>query len=104
MSEFTDYCLRFPDEQMAFVAAQSLDAVVTTEDGPRVVRFTQRYAIDVIGIIVLPATYDEQGNKLTDPIILDGWHVNLRIIDGSDIPSDLVQYVITPAHPVRVWA
>jgi len=100
----TDFCLRFPDEQTAFAAAQVLDAVVVTEDGPRLVRFTHRYALDVIGTIVLDGTYDEAGNELTAPTTLTGWHVNIRILDGSALPDELVQYVITPANPVRIWA
>lgn len=84
----SDFCLRFPDEPTAFAAAQALDAVVQTEDGPRLVRFTHRYAIDVIGEI--PETI--------------GWHVNFRILDGTDLPEDLQQYVVYPENPYRVWA
>lgn len=84
----SDFCLRFPDEQTAFAAAQALDAVAMTEDGPRLVRFTHRYAIDVIGEI--PETI--------------GWHVNFRILDGTDLPDSLLPYVITVDQPVRVWA
>jgi hypothetical protein len=84
----TDYCLRFPDEATSFAAAQELGAVVETEDGPRLARFTHRYAIDVIGEI---------------PEVT-GWHVNLRILDGTSLPEDLQQYVVTPENPYRVWA
>lgn len=100
----SDFCLRFPDEQTAFAAAQALDAVAMTEDGPRLIRFTHRYAIDVIGEITLPGTYDADGNELSPPTPLSGWHVNFRILNGSDLPADLQQYVVTPANPVRVWA
>lgn len=84
----TDFCLRFPDEQTSFASAQELGAVIETEDGPRLARFTERYAIDVIGEIP-----DETG-----------WHVNLRIIDGSPLPEELAPFVVTPANPYRVWA
>lgn len=100
----TDFCLCFPDEQTAFAAAQALDAVIITEDGPRLVRFTERYAIDVIGEITFPGTYDDQGNELTPTTRLTGWHVNFRILDGTELPADLQQYVVTPANPYRVWA
>lgn len=88
MSAPSDYYLRFPDEQSSFAVAQALDAVAITEDGPRLVRFTHRYAIDVVGEI-------EGAN---------GWHVNFRILDGSELPSVLSPYVIEPEHPARVWA
>lgn len=84
----SDFSLRFPDEPTAFAAAQALDAVAMTENGPRLVRFTHRYAIDVIGEI--PETI--------------GWHVNFRILDGTDLPEDLQQYVVYPENPYRVWA
>lgn len=88
MSAIADYYLRFPDEQSSFAVAQVLDAVAITEDGPRLVRFTHRYAIDVVGEI--------EG--------AEGWHVNFRILDGSELPDSLLPYVIEPAHLARVWA
>jgi len=84
----TDYYLRFPDEQTSVAAAQQLDAIANTEDGPRLVRFTHRYAIDVIG-------------EIPDQT---GWHINFRIVDGSPLPSELEPYVITPKTPFRVFA
>ena len=84
----TDYSLRFPDEASSFAVAQALDAVSVTEDGPRLVRFTHRYALDVIGAL--------EGRQ--------GWHVNIRILDGSELPAELSQYIVTPEAPARVWA
>jgi hypothetical protein len=95
----TDYCLRFPDEATSFAAAQELGAVIETEDGPRLARFTERYAIDVIGEIALPP--ETEGGE---PTPLTGWHVNLRIIDGSPLPEELAPFVVTPTNPYRVWA
>ena len=88
MATVSDYCLRFEGEGASFAVAQALDAVAMTEDGPRLVRFTHRYALDVIG-------------ELAGEV---GWHVNLRVLDGSELPSDLAQYVVNPAQPARVWA
>jgi hypothetical protein len=36
-------------------------------------------ALDIIGEVVLPGTYDEQGNELTPPTPLPGFYVNLAI-------------------------
>ena len=94
----TDYFLKFPDEVTSFTVAENLGIVIETEDGPRLVRFTDRYAIDVIGEIVLPG--DNGGQSIT----LSGWHVNLRIIDDSPLPAELQPYTITVAHPYRFWA
>jgi len=94
-----DFCLRFPDEATSFAAAQELGAVVETEDGPRLVAFNDRWAIGVIGEIVLPP--ETEGGE---PTVLPGWHVNLRIVDGSELPAELAPFVVTPATPYRVWA
>lgn len=83
-----DFTLRFTDEQTSFAAAIALDAVVNTDDGPLLARFTERYAIDVIGTV--------PGRS--------GWWVNLRIIDGSPLPDRLTGYVVTNQSPPRVWA
>jgi len=100
----TDYCLRFPDEATSFAAAQELGAVIETEDGPRLARFTERYAIDVIGEIVLAPEVDSNRNVIAEGQTLTGWHVNLRILDGSALPEELAPFVVTPATPYRVWA
>ena len=100
----TDYCLKFPDEATSFAAAQELGAVVETEDGPRLVAFNERWAIGVIGEIVLPPETDSAGNIIADGQKLPGWHVNLRIVDGSPLPEELAPFVVTPETPYRVWA
>lgn len=88
----TDYYLRFPNEQSSFAVALALDAVTITEDGPRLVRYTHRYALDVIGEIIVDET----------PI--PGWHVNFRILDGSPPPEQIIPYVVEVDNPIRVWA
>jgi hypothetical protein len=84
----SDYTLKFPSEAESFSVAIALDAVTDTPGGPVLVRFTDRYAIDVIGEV--PG--------------VPGWHVNLRILDGTELPSEVHPYVVTPEHPLRVWA
>lgn len=94
----SDFCLRFPDEASSFAVAQALDAVAITEDGPRLVRFTHRYAIDVIGEILI------SGEEDSSVVKLDGWHVNFRILDESELPAILAPYVILVKSPLRQWA
>ena len=95
----SDFCLRFADEAASFSVALQLDAVGETEDGPRLVRFSHRYALDVIGQIVLPPA-----DPGAEPETLPGWHVNLRVLDGSELPPELAPFVVYPANPARVWA
>ena len=95
----SDFCLRFDDEAASLAVAFQLDALGQTEDGPRLVRFTHRYALDVLGVVILPPA--EEG---AEPVTLPGWHVNLRVLDGSPLPPELSPFVVHPTAPARVWA
>ncbi len=58
---------------------------------------------DIIGTIYEPGTYDEEGNELTPPTPLDGWHVNVSYHFLKDWPTELDPYIIEPpATPYRV--
>jgi hypothetical protein len=78
-----DYCLKFNSEDTFIGILQSISNLDTVGS----VSFNHKYAFDVIGNI--------------DGVV--GWHVNLRIIDGSELPEVFQQYTITPATPCRVW-
>ena len=55
--------------------------------------------LDIIGTIYKPGTYDAEGNELTPPVAIPGWHVNSpHAIEGWD------DYRVTPATPLRVYA
>lgn len=65
--------------------------------------------IDIIGDINKPTgeTQEVPGpgeTMITIPVMekLEGYHVNVRLV-GEDA-SELEQFSITPANPVRVWA
>lgn len=64
--------------------------------------FVPRYAnIDTIGVISRPTgDLDADDNPVTAPI--DGWHVNVRVVDGED-DAALLPYAVTPTQPMRVW-
>lgn len=91
-----DYFLKFASEAEA-------DSVLyaTEQVGDETVK-TNRYAnIDTIGTISRPTgDLDADGNPVTAP--LDGWHVNVRVVDGED-DSALLPYAVTPTNPQRVW-
>jgi hypothetical protein len=42
---------------------------------------------------------DEEGNPIS--ALLDGWHVNLRVLD--DRPDPAPTYAVTPTNQRRVW-
>ena len=55
--------------------------------------------IDIIGIITEPGIYDTEGNEITPPVALEGFHVNSIIL-----MPDMEPYQITPTTPRRVFA
>ena len=56
--------------------------------------------IDVLGTIYEPtAEVDTDGYPIM--IALDGWHVNVRVIDEDY--SALEPYKVSPTQPRRVW-
>jgi hypothetical protein len=87
--------LRFPNE----ATAKTVLANYLTEDGTWITA-SHSHALDVIGTITRGGEWDEDGNVITEPTVLDGWHVNLRgnVPDGWDV------YAVWPERPVRVWA
>ena len=58
--------------------------------------------IDTIGVIYEGGEWDEEGNVITEPAALDGWHVNVRVVAGEDAEA-LEAYAVTVASPMRVW-
>lgn len=58
---------------------------------------------DVIGTIYKPtgATQTVEGMEVPVMEALEGYHVNVRLVDEDE--STLTPYAIQPANPVRVW-
>ena len=83
-----DLYLKFTDE----VAST---AVLYTKDCPNFAN------IDTIGTIYKPTgEVDAEGSPMM--ILLDGWHVNVRVVNED--ATSLEAYVVTPTAPMRVWA
>lgn len=91
-----DYFLRFANK----TESDSILYIVEQDEEETVV--TPRFAnIDVVGTIHRPTgALDADGNPVIAP--LDGWHVNVRVVDGED-DAALLPYAVTPANPQRVW-
>ncbi|EFH09432.1 hypothetical protein ACFFMP_08380 [Pseudoroseomonas cervicalis] len=47
---------------------------------------------------------DESGEPVFAGRALPGWHVNLRLPAGAELPQAWTAAVITPKAPRRVWA
>jgi hypothetical protein len=101
---------RFADKNAWLTAARAAgftaDFPVYDEEGnetgteEKVVQYTHNYALDVIGTISRGGEWDEDGNVITEPTVLDGWHVNYV----GELPAGWEQYAVTPEQPYRVFA
>lgn len=100
------YYLCFPDEAASVAVAVALGLVAMTDEGPRLVRYTHRYALDVIGTVFLPTgetITTEEGFDIPVLAAAPGWHVNLAILDGSEIPAECSPFLVYPNTPARVF-
>lgn len=95
-----DICLKFPD------AAACNAALFDTETvGEQKIKKPKFRNVDVIGTIYKPTgTHSEvNGVIVPDMEALDGFHANIRLVDGEDA-SALDGFLVYPQAPVRVWA
>lgn len=84
--------LRFPNKA-AFLAA----AAAYTDDEGNV----SLANLDVIGTIYEGGEYDDEGNVVTPPTQLPGYHVNML----GPVPAEFRPFVIKPPRsPMRVFA
>jgi len=109
---YTDYYLKFANEAEAngVLYTEVPTEWDNTDPESPVVTATELRAnyrnIDVLPLVVATeGSYDEEGNELTAPTYVDGYHVNVRALEGED-GSALEAYEVnpTPNTPARVWA
>ena len=101
---YTDLYLKFADEAEANSVLYTVHPATLDEDG---VTISEEYTtpnyqnIDVLGVI-----YERQEiidpEDPPEPVALDGWHVNVRVVDGEDAEA-LELYSVVPTQPRRVW-
>ena len=99
--------LRFPDQETALSVFQSANLThIDPQTGEiKIITATHSHAVDVIGDIYTPGVYgiDEEGNPttITEPLKLDGYHINII----GDLTEELQSYRIDPPKtPYRVFA
>jgi hypothetical protein len=101
---YTDYYLKFDSEAQAESVLYTEVPTKWDEDG-NVTETEPRanYAnIDTLGILYEGGEWDEDGEVISEPVALEGWHVNVRVVDGED-PGPLEEYEVTPQNPRRIW-
>ena len=92
------HCYKFQSRAQFRTLAEAEGLI--TEDG-ELITASHTFAIDEVGTIYKGSTYDpETGEVLVPPIPRSGWHVNY----AGEPPDEWEQYLVTPQHPVRVWA
>lgn len=104
----TDLYLKFANEDEANSVLYRIEGAVEA-DPENEIEAQEGYPvpnyrnIDTIGIITEGGEWNEEGEVIVEPTVLEGWHVNVRLLDGEDA-ENLQSYLITPSPPIRVWA
>ena len=101
---YTDLYLKFADEAEAIAVLHTTHPATVDEDGVTVSEeyTTPNYTnIDVLGIIYVDQPIPDPENP-PPPIPEDGWHVNVRVVEGEDAEA-LEPFAVFPTLPRRVW-
>jgi hypothetical protein len=88
---------RFPDEATGTAA---LDAAGLLNEDGSFITASHTHALDVIGVITRGGEWDDEGNVITPPEVLDGWHVNYV----GNLPDGWEEFLVEPTNPYRVFA
>ena len=109
---YTDYYLKFADEAECRATLFEKVAIAwepqdDPETEPVATEWEERPRfrnIDILPLVVDQAgTYDEEGNELTAPVFADGYHANVRALNGEQV--DLIErFKVNVNSPARVWA
>jgi hypothetical protein len=89
--------IRFPDAETGMKA---LDDAGLLDGDLQFITASHNHALDVIGEIQRGGEWDEKGNVITPPEMLNGWHLNYV----GELPEGWEEFVVTPEQPVRVFA
>ena len=101
MSTETIY-LRFANEAEWITNAKAAGLYIVDPDTETELlkAYTSDHAIDVVGIISEGGEWDEDGNEIVAPTVLDGWHVNYL----GDLPEGWGDYEVSPESPHCIFA
>lgn len=105
----SDFYLKFSSKTEADSVLYTTTDEVTDQEGVVVQEASVKpnFAnIDVVGTISKPTgefTFVE-GSDVSVPVMaeLDGYHVNVRVVDSEDA-SALLPFSVVPTVPMRVW-
>lgn len=100
-----DFYLKFASEEEARSVLYTVTPAVLNEEGEVVTeeQVKPNYMnIDVLGVLYEKQEIVDPENP-PEPVPLDGWHVNVRTINGED-GAPLDPFKVEPKAPRRVWA
>ena len=100
----TDFYLKLTSE----AAMTTVLSAFYNEEG-EFVGNTADYAIDAVGVLQEPTgktLTDDNGREYPEMVSLDGWHINIRLL--NEVMRDAVEALdvshgVTPDAPKRVW-
>jgi len=95
-----DLYLLFADEAEANSILYTEVPTEFNEEGEPIAWTTQpNYQnIDTLGIL-----YVEQDDPEAEPVPEEGWHINVRLVEGED-GEPLYPFEVHPVVPRRIWA
>lgn len=95
---FHDYFLKCESQEQADTLLESAGLQVASDDGyfP-----ADGVSIYHVGVISTGGEWDEEGNEIVPPTVIDGWHVNLRLRDEptAEQLAALAGSLVTPDTP-----
>ena len=95
--------LRFPDEAAWREAAKEVGILTEVDGDDRCLFYTMDWAVDVIGTIYNDdGVYDEEGNEITPPTAVDGFHVNAKWMKPPKSRA-VAATIAKPATPHRIF-
>jgi len=94
--------LRFPSQEVWEQTATAVGVLSVVDGEEQWSYYTHDWAVDDVGVIYNDdGVYSDDGEVITPPTPMDGWHVNYK---AATLPSDLEAYVVTPNSPHRKFA
>jgi len=98
-----DIYLRFADADEMRTKLIEAGFVVDEEQGGL---YHPDISLDVVGVITVPAEITNLGqeNEVVKFVAEPGYHVNLRMMKDELDLTLLVDFIVTPKSPARVWA
>lgn len=113
----TDYFLKFASKEEAIQVFSTIPEHTYTPYDPEtnelldtleVTQQTETFAIDEVGILYEDdGVYSEDGEVITPPTQIEGYHYNYRVVYGNKpetpLPSELTPYLVTTQNPQRTF-